>query len=330
MAGVLIVSGLSVGTSVFAPWFLGPAAFGTFTLLTSLFQYATKADLGLSQLADRKLAVNNSAELDCAANILRSRLIIGSIVLGLIVPIAMWVAWVTGRLPVTGTALAIAAGGAFMIATGPVTVSRATSKVWEFTTAALLLHAGLTVPRLAGLAFGGVTGCFMALALWYGALAALLSRTVPPTAAAGVTPILPLLQLALPLFAFNAVWEIYLSARTAGIRRDRHRPTIGLSRFSVRSRLDRDRHVRHNRTGARTQDPTIGETFTGACWFESVEREESSCVCPLGWGGVGDHRDRANDRDSRCSRRIPRGRFGHEGACHSCVRSASSLRAFRS
>jgi hypothetical protein len=40
--GVLIVSGLSVGTSIIAPRFLGPAAFGTFTLLTSLFQYATK------------------------------------------------------------------------------------------------------------------------------------------------------------------------------------------------------------------------------------------------------------------------------------------------
>ncbi len=210
-AGVLIVTGLSVGTSVIAPWFLGPAAFGTFTLLTSLFQYATKTDLGLSQLADRKLALGDSADADWVANILRSRLIIGSIVLGLVVPLAMWIAWVTGTLPVIGTAMAIAAGGAFMIANGPVTVFRATSKVWEFTAAALLLNAGLTAPRLAGLVFGGVTGCFMALALWYGALAALLSRSVSPTATSP-TPLVPILRLALPLFAFNGVWEVYLSA----------------------------------------------------------------------------------------------------------------------
>jgi hypothetical protein len=181
--GILIVSGLSVGTSIMAPRFLGPAAFGTFSLLTSLFQYATKTDLGLSQLADRKLTVENSAETDCAAKILRSRFIIGSIVVGLIVPIAMWVAWITETLPAAATGLAIAAGGAFMIANGPVTVFRATSKIWEFTTTALLLHAGLTAPRLAGLVVGGVTGCFAALALWYGALAVLLSRSVPPTAA---------------------------------------------------------------------------------------------------------------------------------------------------
>jgi beta-glucanase (GH16 family)/O-antigen/teichoic acid export membrane protein len=209
--GILIVSGLSVGTTIMAPRFLGPAAFGTFTLLTSLFQYATKTDLGLSQLADRKLTVENSAETDCAANILRSRFIIGSIVLGLIVPIAMWVAWITATLPAAATGLAIAAGGAFMIANGPVTVFRATSKIWEFTTTALLLHAGLTAPRLAGLVFGGVTGCFAALALWYGALAGLLTRSATP-AAASPAPLLPMLRLALPLFAFNACWEIYLSA----------------------------------------------------------------------------------------------------------------------
>ena len=209
--GVLIVSGLSVGTSIFAPWFLGPAAFGTFTLLTSLFQYATKADLGLSQLADRKLTVKNGAETDCAANILRSRTIIGGIVLGVVAPLAMGISWFTGTLPVAATGLAIAAGGAFMIANGPVTVFRATSKIWEFTTTALLLHAGLTAPRLAGLVFGGVTGCFAALALWYGALAGLLARSAAP-AAASPAPLLPMLRLALPLFAFNASWEIYLSA----------------------------------------------------------------------------------------------------------------------
>ena len=207
--GVLVVTGLSVATSMLAPRFLGPAAFGTFTLLTSLFQYATKTDLGLSQLADRKLAVSGAAEADGAANILRSRLTVGSTVLGVAVPVAMSIAWVTGKLPAPDAALAIAAGGAFMIANGPVTVFRAKSKVWEFTAAALLLNIGLTAPRLAGLVFGGVTGCFIALALWYGVLAALLSRSIPRTTNAA--PTLPMVRLALPLFAFNALWELYLS-----------------------------------------------------------------------------------------------------------------------
>jgi hypothetical protein len=87
------------------------------------------------------------------------------------------------------------AGAAFMLANGPVTVFRATSKIWEFTASALLLQAGLTAPRLAGLAVGGVTGCFAALALWYGLLAALLSRSAAPPAARP-TPLLPLLRLA--------------------------------------------------------------------------------------------------------------------------------------
>jgi O-antigen/teichoic acid export membrane protein len=77
----------------------------------------------------------------------------------------------------------------------------------EFTVTALLLQPGLTV---AGLVLGGVTGCFAALALWYGALAGLLARTAAP-AAASPAPFLPMLRLALPLFAFNASWEIYLS-----------------------------------------------------------------------------------------------------------------------
>jgi hypothetical protein len=62
----------------------------------------------------------------------------------------MSVAWITGKLPVVGTALALAAGGTFMIANGPVTVFRASSKVWEFTVTALLLQAGLTVPASLG------------------------------------------------------------------------------------------------------------------------------------------------------------------------------------
>jgi hypothetical protein len=64
--GVMVVTVLGAGTTLIAPRLLGPVAFGTFALLTSLFQYATKADLGLSQLADKQLTLGNSADADAA------------------------------------------------------------------------------------------------------------------------------------------------------------------------------------------------------------------------------------------------------------------------
>ena len=48
--GTIVASVLSIGTTLVAPSLLGPAAFGSFALLTSLFQYASRFDLGLSQL----------------------------------------------------------------------------------------------------------------------------------------------------------------------------------------------------------------------------------------------------------------------------------------
>jgi len=208
--GVLIVTGLSVGCSLVAPRILGPTAFGTFTLLSSLFLYASKTDLGLSQLADRTLALGNSAPADGAADFLRARLMIGFAILGGIMPVAMGIVGFTGSLSVLDTALAIGAGVAFMIGNGPVTVFRALSKVWEFTATALLLQIGMTAPRLAGLVLGGVTGYFIALSLWYGPLAALLAYFLPLRVANSVR-ILSLVRLSLPLFVFNAFWELYLS-----------------------------------------------------------------------------------------------------------------------
>jgi hypothetical protein len=141
-----------------------------------------------------------------------------------------------------------------MLANGPVTVFRATSKIWEFTASALLLQAGLTAPRLAGLAVGGVTGCFAALALWYGLLAALLSRSAAPPAARP-TPLLPLLRLALPLFAFNACWEIYLSTNSAGGTTNNiameGAKAAQIRATAVFTALPRDRAARHMVSAAR-------------------------------------------------------------------------------
>jgi O-antigen/teichoic acid export membrane protein len=282
--GVLVIIFLSVGTSLLAPRLLGPVAFGTFTLLTSLFQYASKADLGLSQLADKKLALGSGAEAGGAADILHVRLIIGATVLGAAIPIGITIALITRKLPAVDTALAIGAGGAFMIANGPITVFRATSKVWEFTAAALIGHAGLTAPRLAGLVFGGVTGCFAALALWFGGLAAVLCRSVAPSAE-GPTPILPMVRMALPLFAFNSFWEIYLSANrwiSAGLS---SAEDFGLFAFGANLALI---GVGMLATIAQVRYPKIlaqiGKHPPGTC--SSLVERDALVLCLVLWAGV--------------------------------------------
>ena len=53
--GTIVASILSIGTTLVAPSLLGPAAFGSFALLTSLFQYASRFDRVSPELADRQL-----------------------------------------------------------------------------------------------------------------------------------------------------------------------------------------------------------------------------------------------------------------------------------
>lgn len=167
---VVVLAG--AGTTLLAPMLLDPAAFGAFALLTTMFQYTGAADLGLSQLADRRIVAERASDGD---DILRARWQLALWLAAIATPAAALVAWGTG-LPVVATALAVLAGCAFMAGNGPVCAHRAAARVGLFTMTALLLHVGLTVPRLAGLALGGVTGCFALLALWYVGLALVLAR----------------------------------------------------------------------------------------------------------------------------------------------------------
>ncbi|MGE8943266.1 family 16 glycosylhydrolase [Leptospira interrogans] len=208
--GAPIVQVASVGTMLIAPRLLDPIAFGTFALLSSLFLYTSKADLGLSQLADREIAAQGRTGHELAVEMLRAWWIIAAVLLAITLPLVAVISFLSAW-PFADTMLAIVGGAAFMVANGPVVLYRAGSHIWEFTTAALVLHAGLTLPRLAGLLIAGVTGCFAVLAFWYGSLALLLSRdglTRPSTS----TPLIPLLRRALPLFAFNGLWLLYMSS----------------------------------------------------------------------------------------------------------------------
>lgn len=208
--GVVILSILSAGTMLVAPRLLDPAAFGIFALLTSLFHYAGKSDLGLSQLADREIALDAGDIDERGAAIMRLLWLSTWSVLLLLVPAAMAAAMWLGAPPLA-TGLALAGGALGTVAHGPASIHRAASRIWEFSVSSLLLHAGMTLPRLAGLVLGGVTGSFAVLVAWYGALAVLLAPPRPrmpgPTA-----PVLPLLKAGLPLFAFNALWLFYLTA----------------------------------------------------------------------------------------------------------------------
>lgn len=209
--GTAVTSFLSIGTSLVAPSLLGPAAFGSFALLTSLFQFASKFDLGLSQLADRDLTREGAPPAERGADILRANWAIGGIVILLIMPLAALASGLGGGLSPFDTALAIAGGGLGMVANAPVTIFRAGAQVWEFTAVALTLQVGMTAPRLVGLVFAGITGCFAVLLLWYGVLAMFFARTGLRSSGRQV-PIWPLIRSALPLFIFNALWFAYLSS----------------------------------------------------------------------------------------------------------------------
>ncbi|MGO4705707.1 family 16 glycosylhydrolase [Microvirga sp. 2MCAF38] len=213
-AGTSILSIISAGTSLLAPSLLGPSAFGAFALLSSLFQYAGKFDLGLSQLADRELtAAKSDGEAQTrSAEILRASWAVGGAILIVVLPLAAIVAFMTGRLSALDTSLAIAGGVFAMIANTPVTLYRARSHIWEFTALALLLQVGMTAPRLGGILYAGVTGCFVVLLVWYGILAGTLARPLLQTRRISIAPIFSVLRTAMPLFVFNVLWLVYMTA----------------------------------------------------------------------------------------------------------------------
>lgn len=211
--GVCVVSLLSMATTLVVPRLLDPVAFGSFALLGTMFQYAARADLGLSQLADRDLAAGGATEAKAARGVelLRASWALGLGAIVVLIPLAVAGAVLSGRFAPGDAALAVVAGVLGMVAHAPTTIYRAASQHWDFALLALLQQAGLTAPRLAGLLVGGVTGCFAALALWSGWLALAFAQ---PRHALAWRPavVLPLVRAALPLFVFNGLWLVTMTA----------------------------------------------------------------------------------------------------------------------
>lgn len=212
--GAPALSLAGAAATVAAPLLLGPSDFGEYILLLSIFQYACALDLGLSQLADKALAARGGPPAVSVADLVCSRALIAASAFLLASALCFALERPAGPLSTPDVLIAVAGGLAFMLSNGPVAIYRAESRIWEFTFAALVMQAGLSAPRLAGLTLGGVTGCFAALAAWYALTAVLLNqpflsglRSLPPLRRLGRA-----FRAALPLFAFSALWLVYLTA----------------------------------------------------------------------------------------------------------------------
>lgn len=209
--GAPIMNVIGAVTTVMAPMILEPTAFGAFALLTVLFQNAMFFDLGLSQLGDKMLGANGIVTHAVIEDLVQARWPIAMAVASFLVPMAVIIALVDGHFTPMDGVLTVLAGLAMMIANGRVVAYRTQSRTGEFTVSALLLQAGLTLPRLIGLLVAGVTGCFSMLALWYGACAAILAKP-QRIDRERIARSMKFVRAGLPFFAFGAAWIFYMTA----------------------------------------------------------------------------------------------------------------------
>ncbi|WP_158811706.1 family 16 glycosylhydrolase [Beijerinckia sp. L45] len=212
VVGVPLLSVLGFATTLYIPRLISPAEFGAYALLLNIYRYAGRGDLGLSQLADRRLAFG--ADGQDAGRILKARFRLGLLTLALIVLLGVIGLAMSGRAAVLDTTLAAAAGTCAMMAAGPSSIYRARGQVWEYTVLSFVFSIGFMVPRLVGVELAGVTGCFAALLCWYAVTAVVSALRFAPLLASSTVPgqFRNTLRAALPLFVFAAVWTLYLSA----------------------------------------------------------------------------------------------------------------------
>jgi O-antigen/teichoic acid export membrane protein len=194
------------GTTIAAPIVLDPASFAHFALLMSIFQYVGDLDLGLSRLMDRRMSGSGAKRLEE----LRLFMIARSCVAACVSVLVLVVALGSGVL----TAVAGMAGVVFMLACGPLSFYRASSNIYAFTTTALLIQAGLSLPRLTGLLVGGVSGCVIAMAAWFMMIAIVSNAPFVgifrQRNTITINQIRGCFKESLPLCAFSSLWLLYL------------------------------------------------------------------------------------------------------------------------
>ncbi len=214
---VVTIGNALVGMAL--PKLMTPYAFGTYSLVVTLFQYGLIFDVGASQLIDRTIPAHlGRGEVQIAEQVgqelLWLRLFVAAATLAVIAPTLFGLA-LLGVLPFRpGLGLLSAlAGIAYMIALGPACIYRANSARRNYALSCIALSVGLVVARPGGLLAGGMAGCFAALAAWYVGFAVLFHGRMPPRVALRPTARRSgtLLARGLPFFATSFIWAFYVT-----------------------------------------------------------------------------------------------------------------------
>ena len=217
MPGLSLVN---AGVGLLLPMLLTPQQFGRYAIIVTLFQYGLIFDLGMSQLTDRRvpllLSASRAAERRVLVDsILWIRLLIAAtVLLGGAAIIGLLSTMGDLFLPPIATLLSLTAGIFFMVTLGPASVYRAASNRRMFGNINIALMLVLAIARPAGLLGGGVTGCFVALAGGYAALAFYVQRGMRPSLQNRPTirGALALVGAGLPLFLSSFSWAFYMTA----------------------------------------------------------------------------------------------------------------------
>jgi O-antigen/teichoic acid export membrane protein len=226
LRNVVLISGIPLLTIVNAavglliPVLLSPVDFGRYAVIVTLFQYGLIFDLGLAQVIDRHvpglIASGAASQRETLiSHVLWTRLAIAAAVIAGGAAVIFGLEAV-GDLPYSGTSclLSLAAGVLFMVSLGPASVLRASSERWAFAFVSIVLMLVLAVGRPAGLALGGIDGCFFSLVIGYAILACIVQARMPlhvrdrPSGLASLSLILQ----GLPLFLVSFAWAFYMTA----------------------------------------------------------------------------------------------------------------------
>ncbi len=188
-------------TTIAAPILLDPAQFASLALLTTVFMYAADFDIGLSRLADRELSTRTSKH--SLGEFVVARFVICSLLCLISGIAALRFGWMFATAGI--------AGALFMLAQGPFSFYRARSQTYQFTLTAFLISFGQSLPRFVGLLAGGVEGMLLGMLLWYSATAAIVNKPFLGMLTSGASQYrCRILKDAVPLFAFNYLWVVYL------------------------------------------------------------------------------------------------------------------------
>ncbi len=214
------LSGVNALVGLMLPLLLGPAQFGRYAIVVTLFQYGLVFDFGLSQLIDRRVPVLAAAADPTAlerfvAPVLWLRLYIAGGALALGCGVMAWLD-AAGRLPFGywSGVLSLAAGLSFMVTLGPGSVYRASSRRRLFGQLNIVGMVILAVARPVGMVTGGIFGCFAALAACQVAMAVAVQAQMPLVLARrpGLAAARSLLLQGVPLFLTSFVWAFYMTA----------------------------------------------------------------------------------------------------------------------